>query len=54
MRTLGASRLQVLRWVELPAALPAALSGAKVAVAVAVIGAVLAEDAGRREGPRAA
>jgi ABC-type nitrate/sulfonate/bicarbonate transport system permease component len=50
MATLGASRLQVLRWVELPAALPAALSGAKVAVAVAVIGAVLAEDAGAERG----
>ena len=50
MRTLGASRAQVLRWVELPAALPAALSGAKVAVAVAVIGAVLAETAGAESG----
>ena len=50
MRSLGATRLQVLRWVELPAALPAALSGAKVAVAVAVIGAVLAETAGAESG----
>ncbi len=50
MRTLDASSLQVLRWVELPAALPAALSGAKIAVAVAVIGAVLAEDAGAEKG----
>jgi ABC-type nitrate/sulfonate/bicarbonate transport system permease component len=50
MRSLGASRTQVLRWVELPAALPAALSGAKVAVAVAVIGAVLAETAGAESG----
>jgi ABC-type nitrate/sulfonate/bicarbonate transport system permease component len=50
MRTLDASRWQVLRWVELPAALPAALSGAKVAVAVAVIGAVLAESAGAEKG----
>jgi ABC-type nitrate/sulfonate/bicarbonate transport system permease component len=50
LRTLGASRTQVLRWVELPAALPAALSGAKVAVAVAVIGAVLAETAGAESG----
>ena len=50
MRTLGASRWQVLRWVELPAALPAALSGAKVAVAIAVIGAVLAETAGAESG----
>ena len=50
MRTLDASSLQVLRWVEIPAALPAALSGAKIAVAVAVIGAVLAEDAGAEKG----
>jgi ABC-type nitrate/sulfonate/bicarbonate transport system permease component len=50
MRTLGATRWQMLRWVELPAALPAALSGAKVAVAIAVIGAVLAEDAGSMAG----
>jgi putative hydroxymethylpyrimidine transport system permease protein len=50
MRTLGATRMQVLRWVELPAALPAALSGAKLAVAVAVIGAVLAETAGAESG----
>ena len=50
LRTLDASRWQVLRWVELPAALPAALSGAKIAVAVAVIGAVLAEDAGAESG----
>ena len=50
MRTLNATNRQVLRWVELPAALPAALSGAKIAVAVAVIGAVLAEDAGAESG----
>lgn len=50
MRTLDASRWQVLRWVELPAALPASLSGAKLAVAVAVIAAVLAEDAGTDSG----
>ena len=50
LRTLDASRWQVLRWVELPAALPAALSGAKGAVAVAVIGAVLAESAGAEKG----
>jgi ABC-type nitrate/sulfonate/bicarbonate transport system permease component len=50
MRTLGASRWQVLRWVEAPSALPAALSGAKIALAVAVIGSVLAEDAGSERG----
>ena len=50
MRTLGATRWQVLRWVEAPSALPAALSGAKIALAVAVIGSVLAEDAGSESG----
>jgi ABC-type nitrate/sulfonate/bicarbonate transport system permease component len=50
MRTLDASRLQILRHVEGPAALPALLSGAKIAVTVAVIGAVLAEQAGSSDG----
>jgi putative hydroxymethylpyrimidine transport system permease protein len=50
LRTLGASRLQTLRWVELPAALPAALSGAKIAVAVGGIAAVFAELAGSEKG----
>ena len=50
MRSLDASSLQVLRWVEIPTAVPAALSGAKIAVTVAVIGAVLAEDAGAEKG----
>jgi NitT/TauT family transport system permease protein/putative hydroxymethylpyrimidine transport system permease protein len=50
LRTLEASRWQVFRYAEAPAALPAALSGAKIAVAVAVIGAVFAEYAGSSEG----
>jgi putative hydroxymethylpyrimidine transport system permease protein len=50
MRTLDASRLQTLRYVEGPAALPALISGAKIAVTVAVIGAVLAEQAGSSDG----
>src|SRR5207253_7958531 len=50
MRTLGATRRQRLRHLELPAALPGLVSGAKIAVAVAVIGAVLAEQAGSSEG----
>jgi putative hydroxymethylpyrimidine transport system permease protein len=50
MRTLDASRLAVLRRVELPAALPGLFSGAKVAVAVAVIGAVFAELSGSSAG----
>ena len=47
---LGASRWQVLRLVEAPAALPAAFTGLKVAAAVAVIGAVFAEWAGADRG----
>jgi NitT/TauT family transport system permease protein/putative hydroxymethylpyrimidine transport system permease protein len=43
MRTLDASRAQILRRVEGPSALPYVFSGAKVAVAVAVIGAVIGE-----------
>jgi NitT/TauT family transport system permease protein/putative hydroxymethylpyrimidine transport system permease protein len=43
MRTLDASRGQILRRVEAPSALPYFFSGAKIAVAVAVIGAVLGE-----------
>ncbi len=50
MRTLDASRLRILRLVELPAALPSLFSGARIAVAVGVIGAVLAEQAGSSEG----
>jgi ABC-type nitrate/sulfonate/bicarbonate transport system permease component len=43
LRTLDASRWQLLRMVELPAALPSALSGARIALAVGVIGAFIAE-----------
>jgi putative hydroxymethylpyrimidine transport system permease protein len=43
LRTLDASRWQVFRFAELPAALPAALSGARIALAVGVIGAFIAE-----------
>ena len=50
MRTLGASRLRILRHVELPAALPGLFTGAKLAAAVAVIGAVFAEWAGSDSG----
>ena len=50
LRTLGATRAQVFRWVEAPAALPAALSGAKIAVAVGGIAAVFAEYAGSEKG----
>ena len=50
MRTLYASRLQILRRVEAPAALPAFFSGARIAVAIAPIGAVFAEWVGANEG----
>jgi len=50
MRTLDASRGQILRRVEAPSALPYVFSGAKIAVAVAVIGAVFGEWAGSASG----
>jgi putative hydroxymethylpyrimidine transport system permease protein len=50
MRTLDASRLRILRHVELPAALPGLFSGAKIGIVVAVIGAVFAEQVGSTRG----
>lgn len=50
MRTLDATRLTILRRVEMPGALPGFFSGAKIAVAVAVIGAVFGEWAGSSSG----
>jgi putative hydroxymethylpyrimidine transport system permease protein len=50
MRSLGASRLQTLRKVELPAALPFFFSGLRIAASVSVIGAVFGEWAGADEG----
>ncbi len=50
MRTLDASRRQILWRVEAPTSLPYAFSGAKIAVAVAVIGAVFGELAASGSG----
>jgi putative hydroxymethylpyrimidine transport system permease protein len=50
MRTLDASRRQILQRVEAPTALPYFFSGAKIAAVVAVIGAVFAEWAGSEAG----
>ncbi len=50
MRTLDASRLQILWRLEAPTSLPYAFSGARIAVAVAVIGAVFGEWAGSNSG----
>jgi NitT/TauT family transport system permease protein len=45
MRSLQASRWQILRYLELPAALPVLLGGLKVGVTLSVIGAVVGEFA---------
>ena len=50
MRSLGASKRQTLRLLELPSALPRAFTGLKVAAAVSVIGAVFAEWIGSDSG----
>jgi ABC-type nitrate/sulfonate/bicarbonate transport system permease component len=50
MRTLDASRLQVLTRVEAPTALPYFFSGARIAAAVAVIAAVFGEWSGSSSG----
>ncbi len=50
MRTLDASRAQILWRVEAPAALPFAFSGAKIAAAVTGIAAVFGEWAGAESG----
>jgi ABC-type nitrate/sulfonate/bicarbonate transport system permease component len=50
MRSLGASRLQTLRKVELPSAMPYFFSGLRIAATVSVIGAVFGEWAGADEG----
>jgi putative hydroxymethylpyrimidine transport system permease protein len=50
MRTLDASRRQILWRLEAPASLPGFFTGTKVAVAIAAIGAVFAEWAGSNAG----
>ena len=50
MRTLDATRAQILRRVEIPAALPFLFSGAKIAAVISVIGAVFGEWSGADEG----
>ncbi len=49
-RTMGGSRLAVLRVIRIPAALPALASGLRVATAVAPIGAVVGEWVGSGAG----
>lgn len=50
MRTLGASRGQIFRWVQAPAALPGLFTGGRLSVAVAAIAAYLAETSGATNG----
>jgi NitT/TauT family transport system permease protein/putative hydroxymethylpyrimidine transport system permease protein len=50
MRTFGASRRQIFRYVELPAALPGLFTGAKLAAVAAVTGVVFAEQSGANSG----
>ncbi|MDX2421648.1 MAG: ABC transporter permease [Amphritea sp.] len=50
VKTMGASKWQMLRHIQLPAALPALASGIRVAVVIAPIGAVAGEWVGSSEG----
>lgn len=50
MRSLNASRWQLFRRVEAPAALPSLFTGIKIAVVIAPIGAVFAEWSGSSSG----
>lgn len=50
MRSLRASRWQLFRFLELPAALPVLLGGLKVGVTLSVIGAVVGEFVGSDRG----
>jgi NitT/TauT family transport system permease protein len=50
MGSLRASRLQTLRYLELPAALPVLLAGLRIGAALSVIGAVVGELVGSSRG----
>ncbi len=50
MRTFGASRAQIFRHVEAPAALPGLFTGTKLAAVFSVTGAVFAEQSGSNSG----
>jgi putative hydroxymethylpyrimidine transport system permease protein len=50
LRSMGASRAQLLRLVRVPAALPSLFSGLRIAAAIAVIGAIVGEWVGASSG----
>lgn len=43
LRSMGASRLQIFRYIKFPGALPQLFSGLRIAVAYSVVGAVISE-----------
>lgn len=43
LRSMGASRLQIFRYIKFPSALPQFFSGLRIAVAYSVVGAVISE-----------
>lgn len=50
MRAMGASRMQIFRYVKFPNALPAFFSGLRISASYAVVGAVVSEWLGGFEG----
>ena len=50
MRSLRATRWQILRYLEIPAALPVFLGGLRIGAALSVIGAVVGEFVGADKG----
>lgn len=50
MQSVGATRWQVMRHVQIPASLPYLFAGLRIAVTFSVIGAVVAEFAGANQG----
>nr|WP_280400738.1 ABC transporter permease [Nocardia carnea] len=50
LRSMGASRLQVFRYVRLPSAIPRFFTALRIGITYAVVGAVFAEYVGARRG----
>ena len=50
LRSMGASRWQMMRFVRIPSSLPYLISGARIAAAVSVIGAIVGEWVGASSG----